>query len=68
MSQFQALLEILLFSLIIFMSVATVHIIFRGHMESRESLMTMPNNLRERGDYLLALIKEGYLRAHSTNN
>ena len=77
MSQFQALLEILLFALIILMGMATVQIILRGRVQSHASLVTMPDDVHERGDYparatmpddvhergdyLLALVREGHL-------
>ena len=61
MSQFQASLEILLFALIILMGMATVQIILRGRMQSHESLVTMPDDVHERGDYLLTLMREGTL-------
>lgn len=67
MSQFQVLIEILLLALIIFMGMAIVRFSIRipkkshtNPVHSLPRLVTMPNNVHERGDYLLALIKEGH--------
>ena len=58
---FQRSIEILLLLLIFLMGIGIVNIIFRERMQPHTHPTTMPEKLTERGDYLLALIKEGDL-------
>jgi hypothetical protein len=72
MNQFQAMLEILLLSLIVFMGIAIIHILISNPRE-RETiqlpvqLVMMPDDVRERGDYLLTLIKDGHFKYENHN-
>jgi hypothetical protein len=72
MNLFQALLEVLLLSLIIIMGIAIIHIL-SSNPYAQESVklpsqsVTMPDDARERGDYLLSLIKEGHFKNEKQN-
>jgi hypothetical protein len=71
MIQLQPFLEVILFSLIIILGFATIYVIFRGRIQSIQSpkqLSFIPDNARDRGDYLLDLIREGHFSVKRHEN